>query len=363
MKIVIKNYQRLEKIDLELVNGINLIRGSSNNGKSSVIRAIRDFIFNKISKDKIRHGEDELSIEIDTAKATRNSKGVVYEIDNEKFEKVGRNILPEIKSKFNIDEFQINGVNIKPNFWFQMDKPFLFDKTAGQKNDLLVGTKNDKYLKVLKRIKAEQLELSKVDKKVSEELINNYKKSILELESSIKEKEGIEDLAIKVKEHQKDKNYYNILTDLLNIINSQEDEINILTNKKIEVEEILKEYKLNDIITKRNNLRNKMKVLYNEYSKIKDCNEDIKSLTNRLKDMKSIVLLSDDNINNLYKANEEHKALLIQCEKLLSEYQDNINDNFEDTLLKLKEKLSSKENEFNEYKKEIKICPICGGNL
>ena len=128
MKIKIKNYQRLEDVDIELKTGLNVVTGGSNNGKSSTIRAIRDFIFNKFSNDKIRHGEKDVLVKIDDTTAERTKSGTKYNVNGKELIKVGRNSLDEVYEEFKIGEIEVNGISIKPNFWFQMDKPFLFDK-------------------------------------------------------------------------------------------------------------------------------------------------------------------------------------------------------------------------------------------
>lgn len=361
MKIKISNYQRLIDIELNLKPGINLISGNSNNGKSSTIRAIRDFIFNKISNDKIRHGEKELSIAIDNAEATRTSKGTVYNIAGEKFEKVGKTILPEIVDKFNITELKINGVAIKPNFSFQMDKPFLFDKTPGQRNDLIIGTKNDKYLKTLKNIKSEQQELSKVTKKVLEEVIDTLTKKNLETEKQIKKLEGVEELEQQILKYQEEKQildkYFKLTECLVKTkeLNSKLDTLNKNLNSFKDIDEKIQNLK---------EQANKLAGLNNLVEKYKESSSKFKRYKIKMEELEKNISIAkniEESINNVKSSKEKY-------DKLYQLYNDARRNhltakNHKENLESIISDLNKTQKEFSEFKEEIKVCPLCGGNL
>ena len=363
MRIHIKNYQRLEDLELNLLPGINLISGSSNNGKSSTIRAVRDFIFNKISKDKIRHGETEVSVELDNAKAIRNSKGVIYEINGDTFEKVGRNILPEIKDKFNIDEMVINGVAIKPNFWFQMDKPFLMDKTQGQKYDLLIGTKNDKYIKALKNIKSEQLELSKVTKKSLEEVIDTLKKNNIKKEKRIQSLNGIEELVNKINEYEKKElefnNIYNTYMKLKNNndISKKSKEKIVLLNS-IDVKDV---YRLQDEYSSLKENMNDMYSKYQQYNSYLSTKDYLEKKINKL----VVMFENTDLVNDLSSKLSTKNMEYIELDNCFNNHEQAvINEVRQERLFNEKlEELYKVTKEFEDFKKELGICPLCGGKL
>lgn len=358
MEITIENYQRIEEIKIKLTPGINLITGASNNGKSSSLRAIRDFIFNKFSNDKIRHGEKETVVSLDSVKASRTKDGTKYCINGEEFEKVGRNQLKEVFDIFEIGEIVVNGVSIKPNFWFQLDKPFLFDKTPGQKNDLIIGSKNDKYLKALKSIKNNQNYLSKTEKKSLEDSINLLKKQNLDMCTEIERLEGVEDLYTKIcnieKEEEKLKKMEILLKESLKL------EANIeAINKKLDsIETILEKYE--------KSLNSKIKKIkfHEELNKII---EDFKSDENEVIVIKSKTL---ELTKNLSKGGELEKKINIFNDEILN-YKEmakiakELIETRNYVLKKIKERdeiLLNSENtisEFEKFKKEIKICPTC----
>ena len=365
MKIDIKNYQRLEDISIDLLPGINLVSGNSNNGKSSTIRAVRDFIFNKISKDKIRHGEKELEISIDNAKAIRNSKGVIYEIDGNKFEKVGRNILPEIKDKFNIDEVIINGISIRPNFWFQMDKPFLTDKTAGQKNDLLIGTKNDKYIACLKKIKAETTDLQKINKKYLEEYIDKTKQNILKNEERLSKLNGLELLLSKIDSLEEKSNSFQEIVNFLNEIKRRNEILSKQKNYTNKIKNALDSSEnLKKLFIEYQSKKDKMQEVYDIYKSQCNISSELEYTENKkellARGLTFEVLLRElfTDIHNKKLEEKELEYYFIQYEKLLKN-----EENIKKTLNENEKLLKTIKNEFDSFKKEIGHCPLCGGEL
>lgn len=362
-KIKIKNYQRLEDIEIELDYGINLISGSSNNGKSSVIRAVRDLIFNKVSKDKIRHGQNSVMIEIDNAIVTRDKKGTIYTIDEEKLEKVGRNILPEIKDKFNIDEFEINGVTIKPNFWFQMDKPFLMDKSSSQKNDLLIGTKNDKYLKALKSINTEYMNLRRITKKSLEDVIDTLKKNNINKENKIKNYEGIEILIDKINSFEKKYEKYNKMVYLLNQLKTINEEKKLI-KIKLEYLKNIDTEKIHIINDKYNTSLDNMNSIYSLYKEYKTSIDNIIEIGNKKYKIHEL-LINKDKIETLFKRHDVLSNDYMLLEKWMLEY----NQSYEkanNILLISKTRafdLDKLRKEFDEFKKKINVCPLCGNKL
>lgn len=363
MLVKIKNYQRLEDITLDLKPGINLISGNSNNGKSSTIRAIRDFIFNKATKDKIRHGEKEMSITLDNAILNRNFKGTTYTINENTFEKVGKTPLNEIVDLFNIKELTVNGITIKPNFWFQMDKPFLIDKTAGQKHDLIIGAKNDKYLKALKEIKSEISNLTKVEKVSLEKVIDTLKKKNLETNTKLNKLEGIDELVEKAIKVEKGKNFIDKNVNLTKSIVELNKNIKVL---KVDLEQI-KSLNYRTILDKYSKLEDMLLQLdeitltYNKYKILK---YETESLEEKLNKLNPLYNKSQEFLEGIEKL--KNKELELAQIELVNNLVKLTKENIEEGHKKIKVielELQNKKNEFNSFKKEIKICPLCGGEL
>lgn len=171
--IKIKNFQSLSGADICLKDGLTVITGATNNGKSAIIRALESAVFNTGSDDYIKAGAGSLSVGISNgehcAEYNRKIKGktdkTTYVFDNgDTQQKVGRGQLPEMVSLFNIREVRLqNNQRAKLNFWRQGEPPFLMDKTAGQLYEFLSVSSSEKYLMVLKNmfsdIKQEETEI------------------------------------------------------------------------------------------------------------------------------------------------------------------------------------------------------------
>ena len=138
----IKDFQSLKKAYIELTPGITVITGATNNGKSAIIRAIDSALFNLGDDAMVRGGQRYYGIKISNDSHTmlmardnvgKNEKTAYQFDDGTVQKKVGRGQLEEVSRMFNIREVKMNnGTKMKINFWYQNDKPFLMDKTAGQ---------------------------------------------------------------------------------------------------------------------------------------------------------------------------------------------------------------------------------------
>ena len=95
LKVEIKNYQVIKNAELDFVPGINAIVGATNNGKSSIIRAIRGAINNQGGSSFINYDANEASVsitfndhEIIWTKSKKQGKSA-YIIDGKKLTKIG----------------------------------------------------------------------------------------------------------------------------------------------------------------------------------------------------------------------------------------------------------------------------------
>lgn len=167
--VSIKNFQRIRSAKLVFRAGVNVIVGSSNNGKSSIFRALRSAIFNLPSGDKITLGEthslvgikydrginpansitdsSEDSSEVSSKSPTNSSSSLseviwsrdstktsptTYRVNGNILSKVGRNQNEEVAQALGIKPIVIQGssnpsTEVILNFLNQMQYPFLLD--------------------------------------------------------------------------------------------------------------------------------------------------------------------------------------------------------------------------------------------
>ena len=95
MKVHLNNYQ-IHSDSIFEINGLTGVIGSNNNGKTSLIRSLRDFVKNEFTSDKIKQGAKIGYIDIDGIKLERNSKtSILHLLDGTVIEKMSGQKLPK----------------------------------------------------------------------------------------------------------------------------------------------------------------------------------------------------------------------------------------------------------------------------
>lgn len=146
--VSIKNYQKHKRLRMTFKEGLNVIVGETDRGKSSALRAILWVLTNKPKgksfinweEKKKRASQVKVSIKMDGELLQRNKKGSSensYRLGNKKFKASGQEIPKEVDEFINISE----EVNIQK----QLDAPFLLSETAGE-----VGRKLNKVVNLEK---------------------------------------------------------------------------------------------------------------------------------------------------------------------------------------------------------------------
>lgn len=131
-EIQIQNFQSHKNTTLKLNPGVNIITGSSDCGKSVVIRALKWLVYNKPRGDAFRStwgGKTAIQVKLDkdTILIREKDKENKYEIiskgKSSVFKALGTEIPQEITSILNMDE-----INLQQQF----DSPFLLSQTPGE---------------------------------------------------------------------------------------------------------------------------------------------------------------------------------------------------------------------------------------
>ncbi|NCU32955.1 MAG: hypothetical protein EOM23_08510 [Candidatus Moranbacteria bacterium] len=163
LNVKIKNFQAIKEAELTFDRGVTVIVGASNNGKSSIIRAIEAAINNKGGNAFINYGADacEITVEDNGKKVVwykhKNSTKSYYEIDGKKLNKIGQKSLEEVGQFLNMQEVQINNDKFRLNFWKQLDFPFLVGSTHYQLFDFISKSKDQETIAALQDKSAEEI--------------------------------------------------------------------------------------------------------------------------------------------------------------------------------------------------------------
>ena len=150
--LTIQNFQSHRETKLDFVDGINVIYGLSQSGKSAILRALNWIVFNRPSGFKFHshfatpEEPTQVSVLLDDKEiiSIKGFKDTVYKINGECFRSFGTSLpIPVVKT---FDLSQINFAN-------QLDPPFLVTNTPGEIgkifNQLTKAEQVDKWISSL----------------------------------------------------------------------------------------------------------------------------------------------------------------------------------------------------------------------
>lgn len=370
LRVELENFQSISKASLEFVQGINLIVGQSNSGKSAIFRAIKGAVLNPSGSQKyIKNGTKGFKVGLEyegnSIEWSRDSKSPKYKVNGEDYLKVGGSNLTNLvdNSGFVLDD----GKSLM-NMESELELPFPFDKNSSElfklfeKNIFCVSDSTT----IVKYIKSDEDDVSR-QKDNAEYELNRYKQKL----SAIEELEQEVDLNKLIQGRQTLSTMINDKEKLVVDINKLHDMIvmgDILSTNIPPVEvntDICNEYTtLQADILKLDEIRGVGSVLQttptastpstidlNGYLELKSDIETLEEVekvtvilrpleapTTRLIDERYTSLRNDINTlsnirqqaQNVHKAIEEQKELITRLEA---------------------------------EKKEFKVCPLCGGPI
>lgn len=396
IKISVQNYQIIRNAVLEFKPGFTTIIGPSNNGKSSIIKALKAAIYTESGTTPIRYGESSYIVGIQNSnhvvifqKKENSSK---YIVDGQTYSKFGINTPEEVSNALNIRELILNGNKVQLNFWNQMDKPFLLDKSAGELFKFIVDSgENDQLSNVLKSMVSDRQQINR-DADIVQGSILSTENTLKELNNS---KEKIEknlylaDNIIDLKEKHED--YKNILS-LINRFKSDDSEIESIRPKlQKDLNEFNRYNSLNYLSETSIKISTKIQEILKDLAEVDDSlyisDTLLKINEEKSKIFKSIDINKNKNLRNLV---EEYKIIHQELEnvseanlKLQRAIPSQIIIDTLDILIKLVELLKSvksiiesiknaknkikeienEEKELDKIQSLIKVCPYCGQKI
>lgn len=147
-KLQIKNFQAHKDTTLEFNEGLNVITGATNTGKSSILRALKKVIRDTPGGNNfvnIDEKECVISVETEDNEITRHiaisSKGDTktneYILNDELFAKFGKEVPIEIIRALRMPEIDFDSIKVDLNFADQLEGPFLLSSTPSLKAKVL----------------------------------------------------------------------------------------------------------------------------------------------------------------------------------------------------------------------------------
>ena len=176
--IRIRNIQSHKDTELDLCPGINVIVGSSNNGKTAILRSLYWSIYNRPlgidslcshwALDDKGNIKDEMSVEVrkgDDVLIRRKAKNVnQYVLNGDELNAIKTDVPPEVKAFYRLNETNIQR---------QQDAPFLVSNTSGEVARYFNGIAHldviDNTLSIAEGLKRQQRRLIEMLEKNKEE--------------------------------------------------------------------------------------------------------------------------------------------------------------------------------------------------
>lgn len=365
-KVKIKDFQKIKGAELSFDPGLTIIVGATNNGKTSVLRAIEAALFNKSVDSSISHGSDCAVVNVSynnnslvwERNKTKASK-TYYKLNDDVMVKVGRGQLDEIRDAFNIKEINLLRTREKLNFWKQMRFPFLLDRTPAQLFEFIVMSSEETNLaQVLKLMNSDMKDMSSAVL-VVESVIDEYKNKISEGINNLKRFKNYPKIS---KEIMDEDFQVKSLSNLENLCDKCE-EINLeIENNRSELSKIDKSIgTILKLISESDKCIAEISLLEKNGREWKRALDEKNDLCNEREDI-------DNEIRKLGRVSKEDIDSYIAIEKdtnklsiMLSDY-DVLKEWLEretQNLAKIEEEIKSIDSEFRKFK----ICPLCGQTL
>lgn len=393
-KVSIKNYQIIKDASLDFIPGLNVIIGPSNNGKSSIIKAIKALIYTVPGTTPIRNGQSFYAVGINynnhTVILQKGLKESVYIVDGEKYTKYGVNT-PEIVSKsLNIKELVLNGNKEQLNFWDQMKYPFLIDRTSTELFKFIIDSSDsDQVSKSLKDMVSDRQQLSKNIDILQGSIntidldIDNYKSILNNSKDVLEACDNIINLQSKISKLNQLKQIKEAHINNLKLLEENKNKlikIDIILNRDIDI--------INQVTHKLNNLIKLNKLFINLHTLINNQSDNYEQLLNlnwinnidKL-DLSLIVNKLDKLKNIKQKLNNINQSLLYKPNlKLIELNLDNILISKFNRLKSVKQALNNIEYKqvenntsiiatdnsflyYNKFYDYFDVCPYCGNRI
>ena len=396
MKVSVKDYQIIKQAILDFKPGLTSIIGPSNNGKSSILKAIKSAVYTEPGSTPIRTGAQSYIVGIQdnghTVVYQKKDGSSKYLVDDKSYSKFGLSTPEEVSTALNIRELILNGNKVQLNFWNQMDKPFLLDKSAGELFKFILDSgENDQLSSVLKAMVTDRQSLNRE--------ADNLQGQITALEDSIDKQQKESDKLVPVIEKANNlidkKSKYDELNKLKELIQNyfildkriEEHEANLkiikdkekiysklnlkLFKNKLDINKDIEDYNQNEtqILNVYNNIVNTQSML-DILNRLKL--SELSYLINKIDEYKIILNDIEKYSEVILKLTKAIPSKILIDKILLIENRNKIFDivgklysfsEREFEILNELENLESSYNKIKEIEKLFKVCPLCGHAL
>lgn len=341
----IRDFRCIKDIKLSFKPGLNVLRGTSNSGKSSVFAAIKSCIYNIPGSKNVRAGQDNYVVAIKynehEVMYRKGKSGNTYVVDNEQYTKTGVVQLPAVAQALNIQDIVMADEKIKINFWNQMEYPFLLDKSPSQLYRFVSDSGEDEALSVALKNMVKDRQATSVQLTLLEGKLQAEKDRVVDLSKKVSD--SINDYDIYCKIINLEPEYMNVVN-LKDLLSQAKEKAKIGREKQIRLSQIpdISQQDLEEI--------ERMCKEKQELVEFRDsCIQSVKKLNYCKQKLDNLTAFDVEDVN--VQEVIDLKNLYSQYSIKLESLQQNQNKllNIDTTLQTLEEELS-----------KISVCPTCG---
>ena len=400
-RITLKNFESHEDSTIEFSEGLNLIIGQSNQGKSSIVRALAMVVANRFDHDSIRTGAKYCSVAVETEKgmvtAERGEDTNHWIIETpqgkKEYRNIGSSVPSEVLEVLGMGERVRGEIKELPNIMFQLEKHYMLSEIDGKKTTansiarmmdeaIGIGGMEELIKDIATDFSAKKRELDTRNIQISElrskildvNIFEDYKRSMEDTKAIFNEIESLNNLLDSAKELsckvELNKEGKTLLEGRLNCSEG----IDILADK---IGELIKKFQMIfrtfqimenlDRAGKRiivsdsvNAVYCKTETLIRNLEKLKTA-KDLSSKLNELQHS----LSADANFDKNLSMVESQRANISHAKKMLQDARGLYKKirNFSYRLIESEKELKEAEHSFSELKRQLGQCPLCGGKL
>lgn len=356
------NFQKHDSLTVNFTNGINVIVGSSDAGKSCIRRAIEYCLFNNKIDGIRKEGTKKTSVKIILDNGaiierirTASINRYILTVNGEEktFDSIGKTTPQEIKDVIGINPIEVDGEELWLNSAHQIALPFLFDKSPTWRMKLFNKlTGNDLLDKLFVQFNKDILRIGR-DHKSNTERLEYLDK---ELETKEIEKEQLEAIHKTVKSQieklqEKQKRYDNYMK-LLDLQHNNEMGLFHLKEQKTDIE-LPEAIEIEQLTIKITNLEARRTLLKGVLSN----DAEISRVSNELSD-KTLPAIDEQGLMRKIDHVDMLKTVIKQQNDAKTRKDDVLN-NITNVDIELKKYTG----QLNELIENINECPTCGQEI
>jgi len=400
-RVEIKNFQANKKRVIDFVDGLNVIKGESNAGKSAILRAIYWVLYDKPSgSDFITTGAKSCSVKLHLSngyiierKRTKSSSGsylLTSQAGAQEFKGFSNSIPVEITNAHQMPELKINGVSYRINIASQLDAPFLIGNTPSERLSLIGSLVDADRADDAKKDFQGQKVKKKTERNQIAEILKSKQKELIGYDYLAKMGKDIKVLQVALKRLEDEEKKIVELTDIYNEYNDLANEssdidtrltcIQLIDRDMInEYRTLIEEINVLEVLDTRHDANEAELDLINntefedlspyvvEYAAVINELEKLNSLESEYKDLSEMTFDFDYNIDELNSCISEYRSLLDEVNtlsELESEHEqlespDNITNGIKEIEDELESIQDSKQAMLEELNKQEAVCPYC----